>query len=364
LRSMMETVPDATIMIDETGLIRSFSAAAERMFGIGSDAAIGSNVKLLMPHAIAAEHDGAIAAYLKTGERHVIGTTRTLTARRADGSLFPIEINVGEARLGDERIFTGVIRDVTDRIAAEQRLSALNAELAHIGRQSAMSDLAADLAHELNQPLSATANFLAAARTLVERGQHGVQVADLLRMGEEQTQRAGQIIRRLRDFLTRHDSDLRLESLDLVVSEAVGMVLVGANRHDFGLSCRLDATVDRIFADRIQVQQVLVNLLRNAVHVLRDQPASTREIVIASRAVEDEMIEVSVSDSGPGLPPALSEELYSQFTTAKEGTAMGVGLSISRRVIEAHGGTLVAENRPGGGAIFRFTLPAFGEIDE
>jgi two-component system sensor kinase FixL len=364
LRSIIETVPDATIVIDETGMIRSFSAAAERMFGFDSDAAIGRNIKLLMPDAIAAGHDDSIARYLATGERHVIGTMRALTARRADGSLFPIEINIGEARLGEERIFTGVIRDVSDRLAAEQRLSELNAELAHIGRQSAMSELAADLAHELNQPLSATANFLAAARTLIERGGDGAQVADLLRMGEEQTLRSGQIIRRLRDFLTKRDSELRLESLSVVVREAVELILFGTTRYNIRLSYHLDPVADTIFADRVQVQQVLVNLLRNAIDALRDQPVSTREIIIASRAVEGDLIEVSVSDSGPGLPAALGEKLYSRFATTKGGTAMGVGLSISRRIIEAHGGTLVAENRPGGGAIFRFTLPAFGEIEE
>lgn len=364
LRSIIETVPDATIVIDDAGLIRSFSAAAERMFGFDSDAAIGRNVKLLMPEAIAEGHDESIARYLATGERHVIGTMRALTARRADGSLFPIEINIGEARFGEERIFTGVIRDVSDRMAAEQRLSELNAELAHIGRQSAMSELAADLAHELNQPLSATANFLAAARTLIERGGEGAQVADLLRMGEEQTLRSGQIIRRLRDFLTKRDSELRLESLSVVVREAVELVLFGTTRYSIRLSYHLDPAADAIFADRVQVQQVLVNLLRNAIDALRDQAVSTREIIIASRAVEGDLIEISVSDSGPGLPAALSEKLYSRFATTKGGGAMGVGLSISRRIIEAHGGTLVAENRPGGGAIFRFTLPAFGEIEE
>ncbi|MEN2792863.1 PAS domain S-box protein [Sphingomonas oligophenolica] len=362
LRSIIDTVPDATIVIDEAGMIRSFSAAAERMFGIDSDAAIGCNIKLLMPDAVAAAHDDSIARYLVTGERHAIGSTRELTARRADGSLFPIEMNVGEARLGEERIFTGVIRDVSDRLAAEQRLNELNAELAHIGRQSAMSELAADLAHELNQPLSAAANFLAAARMLIERGENGAQVADLLRMGEEQTLRSGQIVRRLRDFLTKRDSELRPESLGLVVREAVALVLFGTARYDVRLSYRLDPAADMIFADRIQVQQVIVNLLRNAVEAMRDQPRSTREIVIASRPVEGDMVEISVTDSGPGLPDALSKNLCSRFATSKGGTAMGVGLSISVRIVEAHGGSLVAENRHGRGAVFRFTLPTFGEI--
>lgn len=364
LRSVIETIPDATVVIDATGHIRSFSAGAERMFGVDSTTAIGRNVKFLMPEAIAAGHDESIERYLSTGERHVIGNTRELTARRADGTLFPIELNVGEAWLGEERIFTGVIRDVSDRFAAEQRMSELYAELAHISRQSAMSELAADLAHELNQPLSATANFLAAARMLIERGDDPGRVADLLRMGEEQTLRSGEIIRRLRDFLAKREGEMRGESLLHVAREAVELVLFGTAQFDITLSYALDSSADMIFADRIQVQQVLVNLLRNAVDALRNQPVERRAISIASRPIEGAMIEISVSDSGPGLPAELKEQLYSRFATTKGGTAMGIGLSISRRIVEAHGGTLVAENRPEGGAVFRFTLPALEEIEE
>ena len=363
LQSIIETVPDATIVLDGAGSIRSFSAAAERMFGFDCETAIGSNVKLMIPDLMVAGDEDSIDLHL-VGARRANDNAHELTARRADGTLFPAELNVGEAWLGQDRIFTAVIRDVSDRRAAEQRLSELSAELAHLSRQSAMSELAADLAHELNQPLSATANFLAAARTLIARGDNGTQVADLLRLGEEQTLRSGEIIRRLRDFLAKREGEMRLESLEHVVREAVQLVLFGTAQFDIRLTYKLDPAADMIFADRIQVQQVLVNLLRNAVDALRGQPAKKREIFIASRAVAEDMTEISVSDNGPGLPEALSEQLYSRFATKKGGAAMGIGLSISRRIVEAHGGTLVAENRPEGGARFRFTLPAPGEIEE
>ncbi|WCM27149.1 PAS domain S-box protein [Sphingomonas sp. QA11] len=363
LQSIIETIPDATVMIDSTGIIRSFSPAAERMFGIDAATAIGSNVQFLMPDAIAAGHDASIARYLKSGERHVIGATRELTARRADGTLFPIEVNIGEAILGREHIFTGVIRDVSDRLAAEQRMSDLNSELAHISRQNAMSELAADLAHELNQPLSATANFLATARILIERGEDSGRIADLLRLGEEQTLRSGEIIRRLRDFLAKHEGEMRVESLETVVREAVELVLFGTAQFDIQLTYALDPAADTIFADRIQIQQVLVNLLRNAVDALRGQVDGAREIIIGSRMMED-MVEISVCDSGPGLPKEMADRLYSRFATTKGGPSMGIGLSISRRIVEAHGGTLVATNRPEGGAVFSFTVPALGELEE
>jgi len=363
LRSIIETIPDATVVIDSKGIIRSFSPAAERMFGVEAASAIGRNVNFMMPDAIAVGHDASLERYLETGERHVIGGARELTARRADGTLFPVEVNIGEAWLGKERIFTGVIRDVSDRLASEQRMSDLNAELVHISRQSAMSELAADLAHELNQPLSATANFLATARILITRGEDGGRIAELLKLGEEQTLRSGEIIRRLRDFLAKREGEMRTESLGLVVREAVELVLFGTAQFDIRLTYALAPEADTIFADRIQIQQVLVNLLRNAVDALRSHAGDAREIVIASGRIDD-MVEISVSDNGPGLPEALAERLYSRFATTKNGPAMGIGLSISRRIVEAHGGTLTASNRPEGGATFSFTVPALGELEE
>jgi len=365
LNSLIETVPDATIVIDEHAIIKSYSPAAEAMFGYSAASVIGRNVKILMPDMLASRHDAAIADYLRTGERKVIGMTRELTARRADGTQFPIELNVGEARIGEDRIFTGIIRDVSKRLFEEQRLSELSAELAHISRQRAMSELAADLAHELNQPLSATANFIAAARMLIEQGGGGERVADLLHMAEEQTQRSGDIIRRLRDFLAKRDIEMRAESLDGVVRDAVALVFFGSGREEIDLDYDLDPTCDTIFADRVQVQQVLVNLLRNAVEALRSLDAGQpRRITIRSRSRPDDMVELAIKDTGPGVPDALSEQLYGRFSTTKSGTAMGIGLSISRRIVEAHAGVLTAENQPEGGAVFRFTLPVFKELED
>lgn len=365
LDSMIETVPDATIVINEHGVIKSFSRAAEAMFGFSGESAIGRNLKMLMPEGLAAQHDAAIVEYLRTGERKVIGKTRELIARRADGTFFPVELNVGETLIGNERIFTGIVRDVSGRQLEEQRLSELNAELAHISRQRAMSELAADLAHELNQPLSATANFIAAARMLIERGTSGERVADLLHMAEEQTQRSGDIIRRLRDFLAKRDIEMRPESLDDVIKGAVALVFFGSGREEMDLSYDLDPTCDTIFVDRVQIQQVLVNLLRNAVDALRSLDAGhPRRIVIESQSTDDDMVDLAIRDTGPGIPDALSEQLYTRFSTTKSGAAMGIGLSISRRIVEAHGGVLTAENQPDGGAAFRFTLPVFKELED
>jgi len=275
-----------------------------------------------------------------------------------------LQVYYGHARTPSGYLITLFCHDVSERLAAEQRFAELSAELNHVARQSAMSELAADLAHELNQPLSATANFLAAARMLIDQGEDGPRVGDLLRMAEEQTLRSGEIIRRLRDFLAKRDAEKSFQSIENIVREAVDLILFGTAQYDIRLTYDLDRHVDRVFADRIQLQQVLVNLLRNAVDALLHQPRDAREIIITSRATIDGMAEIAVSDSGPGLADAVSEELYSRFATTKTGSAMGIGLSISRRIVEAHGGTLVAENRPGGGATFRLTLPIMEEVEE
>jgi two-component system, LuxR family, sensor kinase FixL len=168
LRSILSTVPDAMVVIDPRGTIRSFSAAAQRMFGYDESDVLGENVSMLMPSPDRERHDAYMDRYMATGERRIIGIGRLTTARRRDGTTFPIELAIGEARAGEERLFTGFIRDLTERQQTQRRLQDLQVELGHVGRVSAMGTLAAALAHELNQPLSAIATYMEAARDLLE----------------------------------------------------------------------------------------------------------------------------------------------------------------------------------------------------
>lgn len=360
LRSVLETVPDAMVVIDEQGTIREFSAAAEAMWGYRAANMIGRNFTLLTPAEERHRYRQALQAFLDTGQTEFVGETIAGTGEAADGRRFPVEGRTGLAHVDGAMLFTIFFRDISEDLAAEERMSDLSAELAHVSRQSAMSELAADLAHELNQPLSATSNFLAAARMLIEKGDYD-RVSELLHMGAEQTQRAGEIIRRLRNFMAKGEVEIRAEPVDRTVREAVDLVLVGTGQFDIRLAYSLDPEARMIYADRIQVQQVLVNLLRNAVDALRVAPRETRRIEIGSRRIDGEMVEISVRDTGPGIPEPVLKQLYTRFVTTKDAAGMGIGLSISRRIIEAHGGTLTAENRPEGGAVFRFTLPSIGE---
>jgi PAS domain S-box-containing protein len=364
LRSILEAAPTAIVVVDEQGAVMEFNPAAEQLWGHAACDVLGRPVLLLAGPEEHRRLREMVERRPIPGDYGAGRPPETAFALTSDGRRLAIEVSVGRARTPSGNLATMFCRDISDRMAGEQRLSELSIELAHVSRLHVMSELAADLAHELNQPLSAATNFLATARMLIERGESGERVVELLGMGEAQLLRSGAIIRRLRDFLTKRDIELRRESIASIVSDSVDLVLIGAPQSTTRIVDRLDPAADMIFADCIQVQQVLVNLLRNSLEALLHAPAEAREIIIASRVVDGDMIEISVSDNGPGLPAEFREQLYSRFATTKQGTAMGIGLSISRRIVEAHGGTLVAENRPEGGAVFRFTMPALHGLVE
>ncbi|WP_448663376.1 PAS domain S-box protein [Sphingomonas sp. CJ20] len=360
LRSILATVPDAMIVIDERGVILSFSAAAERLFGYAEADVTGRNVSMLMPSPDRDRHDNYIARYLTTGERRIIGIGRIVVGQRRDGTAFPMELSVGEASTEGHRIFTGFIRDLTDQQRAELRLKELQSELIHVSRLSAMGTMASTLAHELNQPLTAIANYLEAGRDLLDQG----ATPDTLEMLREavdesakETLRAGNIVRRLRDFVSRGDVDKRVEDLPHLVDEASRLALIGAKERGVRAFYDLDPSVAGVLVDRVQIQQVLVNLVRNAIEAMCDSPV--RDVTVASAPDARGMVRVSVADTGPGIDPALAPKLFEAFTSTKD-RGMGLGLSICRTIVEAHGGRIWADARPGGGTIFHFTVMGVG----
>ena len=356
LRSILETVPDAMIVIDALGIIQLFSRAAERMFGLSQDEAIGQNVRILMPEPDRGRHDSYLARYLGGGERRIIGIGRIVTGSRADGSTFPMHLSVGEAQWGERRYFTAFIRDLTEQQRTQANLERMQAELAHVSRLSAMGEMASALAHELNQPLAAISNYMKGSRRLLagSADPNAGKIESALDRAAEQAIRAGQIIRRLRDFVLRGESERRIESVGKLIEEASALALVGAREQGVTLKLDLDPDCDRVLADRVQIQQVLVNLLRNAMEAMTD--SERRELSVSSSPAADGLVEIAVADTGQGLPETVRANLFQPFFTTKE-AGMGVGLSISRTNVEAHGGKLSAEANPAGGATFRLTLP-------
>jgi two-component system, LuxR family, sensor kinase FixL len=360
LRSILQTIPDAMIVIDGHGVIQLFSTAAERLFGWPEQEAIGQNVSILMPEPDRARHDGYIARYRVTHDPHIIGIGRIVTGKRRDGTTFPMHLSIGEMQSGGEPYFTGFVRDLTEHQQTQARLQELQSELVHVSRLSAMGEMASALAHELNQPLAAISNYMKGSRRLLS-GSTDPNIAKIesaMDRAAEQAVRAGQIIRRLRDFVARGESEKRVESLSKLIEEAGALGLAGAREQNVQLRFNLDPNAELVLADRVQIQQVLVNLFRNALEAMAQ--SQQRELVVANTRVGDDMIEVEVSDTGSGFQDDVIPNLFQTFFTTKD-TGMGVGLSISRSIIEAHGGRMWAESNASGGATFRFTLPAADE---
>ncbi len=239
-----------------------------------------------------------------------------------------------------------------ERFERERRLLEMRSELIHVSRLSELGQMVSALAHEVNQPLAAIGNYVRASQRFID-GNDPEKARSTLGKAVNEAVRAGAIIQRLRDFIRKSDSDKRVENLAATVEETIALAVVGAERSDIGLELRLDPEASMAVIDKVQIQQVLLNLIRNAIDAMADR--LRRSLVIATAPAADGMIEVSVADNGPGLAGAVREKLFQPFVTTKE-SGMGVGLSICRSIIEGHGGRLWAEDNPGGGTVFRFTL--------
>jgi two-component system, LuxR family, sensor kinase FixL len=355
LRAILSTVPDAMIVIDDHGLITSFSTAAEKMFGYLETEVLGKNVNILMPAPHHAAHDGYLRHYLATGEKHIIGIGRIVEGRRRDGSIFPMELSVGEARTDDHRAFTGFIRDITERYAKEAQLQEVQAELQHTSRLSAVGTLASALAHELNQPLTAIANYASAGRDLIEdkRPESNELIREALTETAREALRAGQIVRRLRDFVAKGELDTQILPLGKLINDATTLGLVGARENGIEWTIDIEPGVDNVLADRVQIQQVMINLMRNGIEAMTD--SSVKQLAIRARQKGADQVEISVADTGHGVPADMIEQLFLPFISTKA-KGMGLGLSICRTIVEAHGGHLSVDSNSDTGTIFTFTL--------
>jgi len=364
LRSILQTVPDAMIIIDERGRIESLSTTAERLFGYTLAEATGKNVSLLMPSPYREQHDSYLKRYLTTGERRIIGIGRIVVGQRKDGTTFPMHLTVGELRSAERHHFTGFIRDLTDQQLTETRLKELQSEVTHMSRYTALGEMASTLAHEINQPLTAISNYLKGCQRLLERieGESAPMLREALGKAADQALRAGHIIRRLREFVARGESDRRIENLPKLIEDASTLALVGARENGVAVSFRLDPKADLVLADRIQIQQVLVNLIRNAIEIMIES-STDRRLEIGTVATSRDTVEISVADTGAGLAPEVAQHLFQPFVTTKR-KGMGLGLSICRTIVEAHGGKIWVETRPSGGTIFRFTLRSAHEDEQ
>ena len=355
MRSILSTVPDAMIVIDARGRIVSFSSAAERLFGYNEKEIFGSNVSRLMPPPYSNQHDSYLARYATTGEPRIIGIGRTVVGLRRDGTTFPMELAVGEAEAEGEPVFTGFVRDMTEKQKSDERIEDLRSGLVHAARVSAMGTMASTLAHELNQPITAVMNYVETARDILDdpKPDDLPIIREALVETAAEAMRAGQIVRRLREFVARGDIEKSVEDLPALIDEASKLALIGAREKGVEVSFEIDPAATPVFVDRIQIQQVLINLMRNAIEAMAT--SATRQLSVRTAIETKETVLVTVHDTGLGLAPEIASDLFRAFKSTKS-EGLGLGLSICRTIVEANGGRIWYEPRPGGGASFHFTL--------
>lgn len=363
LDSLLDTAVDGVILINDEMKILVFNSACEQLFGYASAEVVGRNVSMLMPTDYSSKHDDYVHHYMNTGEKRIIGIGREVSGRHRDGSEFPLELSVGEALTPEGRQFVGILRDLRPRKAVERRVNQLQAELVHLARVSAMDEMGSAVAHELNQPLTAVMLYLQAVtrrmHALNGDGPKDPMLLETIEKAKREAERAGNIIQRMRHFVEKREPDRRTVHLFQLLDETLELTRVGTNSEGIRIDVTLSDELPTVEADPVQVQQVMVNLLRNAFEAVR---GSLDPHVRISAEADKHFVSVVVEDSGPGIPQEVHERLFKAFSTSKR-TGMGLGLSISRSIAQNHGGDLTVD--PGGkpapghlsGARFFLKLP-------
>jgi two-component system, LuxR family, sensor kinase FixL len=358
LLSVLDTAVDAIIVIDEHARILVYNQACERLFGYTAAEALGQNVRLIMPAEFARLHDRYVEDYLRTGQRKIIGIGREVKAQHRDGTIFPVNLSVGEAKTPEGRRFIGIIHDLRQRHANEERLNQLQANMVHMARVSTMDEMGAALAHELNQPLTALMLYLQAVERACARSDSPSPIPEhvlaILHKAVREAERAGNIIQRMRQFVEKRDPHRRAVDLNPLVADALELTQFGTRPGATLVTRNFDRDLPKVFVDPVQIQQIVVNLVRNALEAVRGRPEP--EITITTARSENG-VAIRVEDNGPGIRPEAVPDLFKAFSSSKN-QGLGLGLAISRTIAQSHGGTLAVD--PGGngrGARFTLSLP-------
>src|SRR5438552_12798737 len=359
LRVVIETADDAVVSADESGAIQFANPATIRVFGYDPAELIGKPLTVLMPEFMRKLHENGFRRYLTTGQRHVNWQSNEFTGLRKNGQEFPVEVSFGELTMNGHRVFTGFIRDISERKQAEEqreKLRRAQADLAHINRVTTMGELAGSLGHEIKQPISAAAADAETCLQWLARDQPDLAEAQAAasRLIKDVT-RASDIISRIGSLFKKDVPQRKLVQIDQLIDEMVSLIRSEAVRYSISIHSELAKGLPKIMADRVGLQQVFMNLMLNGIDAMKDMGTPGR-LTITARQSENRQLIVSVSDTGVGLQPEQNDQIFSVFFTSKpQGT--GMGLPISRSIIESHGGRLWATSGNGPGATFQFTLP-------
>jgi PAS domain S-box-containing protein len=356
-RLVVETASDAVISLDETSAILLANPATTRIFGYDPAELIGKPLTMLMPEFLRKLHEVGFKRYLATGQRHINWQGTELVGRRKNGQEFPVEISFGELTKDGHRVFTGFIRDISERKQAQRAIQNAQAELARVSRLTTMGELAASIAHEVNQPLTAVNNNSSACLRLLAN--QNLQ-PDVLRRALQEIvadgTRASAIVARIRAFIKKTPAEKNTLDVNEVIGEVLVMMGHGFEENRILLQRELAQALPPVLGDRVQLQQVLLNLIMNGIEAMTAVTNRPRTLWVQSRIDESGDVQIAVRDSGTGLGSEADRVFTPFFTTKTNG--MGMGLSISRSLIEGHGGRLWSSPNSPHGAIFSFTLPA------
>ena len=353
----MDALVEAMIIIDDSGHIEAFNKAAERMFGYTKAEVTGENIQLLMPKPDRDKHDNYIKRYLTTRKARIIGIGREVQARRKDGSQFPAHVAIGEVRWKNNTRFVGVMRDLTDVKLAEEKSLRQRENMTNVSRLATLGEMAAAMAHELNQPLSAITNYAAAASRLLDlKKDNQKDIKSTLDKIDTQAHRAGEVIRHMREFTKFSDTARKSISPTILIDELKPLAELDAKAHNIVLTIDIPGNLPEIVVNSLQMQQVILNLIRNGADAMIDTPPQDRRLRLAISTEPPESIRIDIQDHGHGISDDVSKDLFDAFFTTKP-NGMGMGLTISRTIIRSHGGEITFANNANGGATFSVIIP-------
>jgi two-component system sensor kinase FixL len=358
LKALLNAAVDGIVVIDHLGTIQTFNHAAERLFGYPGDEVIGRDVTTLMTEEDRESHDRFLARYLETRVPHIIGRGREVIARRKDGSVFPALLSVGIVPGAEPPRFIGFIHDNTAQRHSDAEAHRLQERLTHVSRLATVGEMASGIAHELNQPLAAIATYAHACDRLLGIPDPQIEeVREALRQVAEQAVRAGDIIRRLRSLARTEETSRMLSDVNTVIEELTELIQANAKAHGVEFRRDLAPNLPNILIDRSQIQQVVMNLVQNALEALALGQLDTKEVVVRTRATPVGDIEISVCDNGVGVDSAIVHRMFDPFCSTKP-TGTGLGLPISRTIAHTHGGSLDFRSNHPTGACFIMKLPS------
>ena len=358
--AILDTAVDGIIIITESGRIETFNQAASELFGYAAEEVIGRSVSMLMTGGDAGNHDNYLKNYLKTGKASIIGVGRELVGLTASGERVPIYLAVSDIQISGRRRFAGIVRNLTEQQAAREALASQREKLAHVGRLSTMGEMTASIAHEINQPLTAISMYAQASLKLLELEGGTEKVKEALEKLNTQSLRAGAVIERIQRFARAQESSKELVDLNDLVTDLLKLADSDARMHDIELVLELSPELPQIFADPVQIQQVILNLIRNGIDAMNEIGCRNGRCIELQTRIQGGDVQLEVRDQGPGVAEDQSDLVFTPFhTTKKEG--MGMGLSICRSIISEHGGELHFKNNDQAGACFYFSLPIENE---